>query len=628
MPLGYDMMESSDTVSKISCKSTIAVDAYATRVLKEQSGPEACIDDSLGPYVTSLLRSSLESCADDDITRIPEYESLMELLEEHCNLSEELAKSTLRSIVFAVRTGNVGLYQVPSLPNRPNSGNDRHLGGSSIGSIDVGSPWATSMGSEGELGMESLFLLNKSLQEENIVKEQRSLNAFSVSQEHQTQNYPYSFLDSERENITPGAGTTFNGNGMTPLKPDHLIPVDLLGVLDDPPTPGAEKGKVNPAFLGSLPPASKTSNSVHGKGKKHSKKAANDLAAALFRSSSRSRQCSFDDTKSPKLKPSSTPYSTPFSSPADPATRLFQQQIDSAIEILLSMNADLGGEAAAEAALVANRDVNIAQYVIDGAISASPVCRHMLNAGCYRSDCQFSHDVEGHTCLFWLRGRCGKGAECRFMHGFGEKLLDGINKDLLKDQQDGEKGVNNGFSLNGSGKSSCLKSAPLPIRTANLTERNTRMPISATNNGSLLSGSRKSVGLKSDSLPIRAANLLIEQKTSLSYSAPTHKSNPFTFMSPSKGLDSKATTFSPEASSVSCQGWSREPDSVDSTSKIMVTNDYKGAPKSDSSFSFAKITSNGNRNASFSSPSSHGGIGDALAASASIKEPSRKNMNL
>jgi hypothetical protein len=90
------------------------------------------------------------------------------------------------------------------------------------------------------------------------------------------------------------------------------------------------------------------------------------------------------------------------------------------------MNQDLSEESATEAALLANADFNIAHYLVDTAMTAPPICRHLLHEGCYRSDCQFSHDVEGHTCLFWIRGRCGKGSSCRFLHGFNEKLLNDI----------------------------------------------------------------------------------------------------------------------------------------------------------------------------------------------------------
>jgi hypothetical protein len=105
-----------------------------------------------------------------------------------------------------------------------------------------------------------------------------------------------------------------------------------------------------------------------------------------------------------------------------------QQQLQwhSVVEMLLSMNHDVSEEVAGVAAVTAGLDVNVAQYLIDEASSAAPVCRHLLTSGCYRSDCTFSHDVLGHTCTFWLRGRCGKGDSCRFLHGFNEALLQDI----------------------------------------------------------------------------------------------------------------------------------------------------------------------------------------------------------
>ena len=45
-----------------------------------------------------------------------------------------------------------------------------------------------------------------------------------------------------------------------------------------------------------------------------------------------------------------------------------------------------------------------------------PVCRHMLEGGCFRADCEFSHDVSHMPCRFWLQGHCEKGDQCPFMH--------------------------------------------------------------------------------------------------------------------------------------------------------------------------------------------------------------------
>jgi hypothetical protein len=106
----------------------------------------------------------------------------------------------------------------------------------------------------------------------------------------------------------------------------------------------------------------------------------------------------------------------------------------------------------------------------------------MLNDGCYRSDCHFSHDVDGHTCLFWLRGRCGKGdSGCRFMHGFSEKLLDGVDLDARKRTPNKESRSSSAgaFFLSPSQTSSSTSaSKPIPVRTANLVQHNMKTSFS------------------------------------------------------------------------------------------------------------------------------------------------------
>lgn len=78
----------------------ITVDAHATRLLREVSPPEACVDPSLGPYVTSALRASPGPAAARD---------LVELVEGHCQISTGAARDVLSRIALAVRTGDVSL---------------------------------------------------------------------------------------------------------------------------------------------------------------------------------------------------------------------------------------------------------------------------------------------------------------------------------------------------------------------------------------------------------------------------------------------------------------------------------------------------------------------------------------
>lgn len=130
-----------------------------------------------------------------------------------------------------------------------------------------------------------------------------------------------------------------------------------------------------------------------------------------------------------------------------------QSEVISTTQLLLTLNSHLGTEAATLASQLTDGDLNLAQYLIEAARSDSSsdsrantantsnrrsrICRHELRGTCYRSDCPYSHDLGGVTCLFWLRGRC-RGESCRFMHGFAESLLDGISEEYLNEKREQE----------------------------------------------------------------------------------------------------------------------------------------------------------------------------------------------
>jgi len=144
------------------------------------------------------------------------------------------------------------------------------------------------------------------------------------------------------------------------------------------------------------------------------------------------------------------------SSPMTNNNNSVQSEVNSTTQLLLTLNSHLGTEAATLASQLTDGDLNLAQYLIEAARfdsssdarsnnannsnRRSRICRHELRGTCYRSDCPYSHDLGGVTCLFWLRGRC-RGESCRFMHGFAESLLDGISEDYLneKREQDAKK---------------------------------------------------------------------------------------------------------------------------------------------------------------------------------------------
>jgi hypothetical protein len=387
-----------------------AVDAYATRVLEHKSPSGTFVDTSLGPYVTALLRCS-GITHQDEVTSFGEFDSLLELLEDQCSMDGDNAKSALLIIADAVCTG-----MIPNEHKKHNS----HGGATRLGPYSGG-------------GLDSFRILGKSSGYINGVQT-GNIAGYETS------------IPLQLDPCTPNSA-----GGPSPLKPDNLIPVDLLGVLDDQP-PQFSHSAVPETFplmdepnstnhdeafppLGAL--VASTAPSKKGmrgakKGSKTQQSKDKDLAAALFRPARPRRNSIEKEDSSPGLNPQTTPRVKV--AEVDYNEQYYHQRLGSAVEILLSMTPDLGEEAAVEAAVLANTDFNLAHYIVDAALTAPPVCRHMLHDGCYRSDCQFSHDVEGHTCLFWLRGRCGKGLSCKFLHGFNSKLLEGINTAIYVDQ--------------------------------------------------------------------------------------------------------------------------------------------------------------------------------------------------
>ena len=647
--------------------------SYANKILKYKSPSSAHIDASLAPYVTAILRAALSNLSQTDlddlqsesssalgarIDTIAEYEALVELLMEQCEMTSIDAHSALNSIARAIQTGefqyfgnrhrslslSMNMSALHHQDYRKNSFNSNLVGNGvmpyrgfgSGNSNSIGKFRSKSMGAENDYYCQddAIRLLGDMLKENMESAEfgmgygmssdaqlppgtsnrrhRSSLDAtmsnctlphWSVAKRQDSaaplggvrnaiEEEPSFFLEEDEApyeetprktplaqiisdglsgsdcNITPSANFLTGGLSpfltdeekkvaedlknlaaptfsFTPLKQDQLIPIDLLGVIDDPSTPsndlskqkvgGNISGTTGPVndevkysgpvssedddgqkipFVGTpmksgveknitriLPfdtvasphlvrsesvPTPQAKLNLSGKGQRKGKKKDNDLAAALF-SRPRSMSITYDE-RSPKLKPMAPPSASKIgmsglkNCSADvlrthsiPA--LFQKQLESAIEILLAMNYDIGRDAAHEAALVSNADVNVAQHVIDGALSAPPVCRHMLNDGCYRSDCHFSHDVDGHTCLFWLRGRCGKVNSCRFMHGFSEKLLDGVTVDFRNAPQDRDEEPTTLVLP----PAQSLLTKPIAIKTGNLVQHNMKASFSFSN---------------------------------------------------------------------------------------------------------------------------------------------------
>lgn len=468
--------------------SSQAIDTYAQSVLEQH-----CVrqdvqipDDSLGPYITSLLRASDIVESGRSVESLDEFDSLQELLQEHCNMNPAEAANSLQKIATSVRTGHI-----PAV-------NDEY----------------------GISGFETMQILRNALPENNSNNNALAFESNTATGDGADITTAGSPDDNDDENFPPlsiAVSSAAESLLISPTQADTLIPFDLLGegLDDDDPSPSikqrirAESSASGSSGCSSIPQHSKQpqggpqqqqdnalpvpleqqqqqkqqdafpplgtpivtmsrkksagrgsgSASTSSKTKTSNKKAshrgtqASELAAMLFQPA-RARISSIDEEAAvtPNTSPSMTAQLTPPMQdlPAAAASvaagagsvvsmdeehQQYQQlQWHAVVEMLLSMNHDISEEVAGVAAVTADLDVNVAQYLIDEASSAAPVCRHLLTSGCYRSDCTFSHDVLGHTCVFWLRGRCGKGDSCRFLHGFNEKLLQDIYPPVAQQQ--------------------------------------------------------------------------------------------------------------------------------------------------------------------------------------------------
>lgn len=459
--------------------SSLAIDSYAQTVLQQHSVTHAVpsCDESLGPYVTSLLRTcGIQSGgAHNSVGTLDEYDSLVELLEEHCSMDTEQAAAALQTIAAAVQTGRVPVEE-EELSYAYNG--SRSAGFDAMETLRTALPESTSTGPG------TLVKVNATSTGSGSNGTVPTVTATTSATERAADENE-DFLPSIVATATPTAPAVVSDGSfmISPTQADNLIPYDLLGVLDDPsPSPKVTKSLTAAAGvasdgtssttttkaaatttsqqqqdpfppLGSSKPAMvsrKRSGGKNSKAKKTSTQSS-ELKAMLFRPA-RPRISSIDESseyesssysRSPNVTSQPSPPEIPTTVPAaavsanlttaiDQGAKNYyavadqQLQWNAVVEMLLSMNHDVSEQAAGRAATKANLDINVAQYLVDCAMSAPPVCRHLLNDGCYRSDCTFSHDIVGHTCVFWLRGRCGKGDSCRFLHGFNEQLLQEI----------------------------------------------------------------------------------------------------------------------------------------------------------------------------------------------------------
>ncbi|KAL7481183.1 hypothetical protein ACHAW6_006857 [Cyclotella cf. meneghiniana] len=578
--LEYPYCKSNKNMTSRSQAIEIAVDAHATRLIQNNSPPEACVDSSLGPYVTSILRRALTShgniMSSMSLSALSEYDSLIELLESQCQMASKVAKQVISDIALAVETNGVpnchghhdssgGATEQFVADTRSRSKSlgaepalDVHFLGkilqetmtqqtsslSSFEDFDFGSKLGStpdrdfappqSRTDEDFYPSNDTFVLSakktivnsstatqkgRQIQKQRHVSfdethatafkcgpQCREAHKYDIALSSSSSWYSFSspnsgvgmddeqaclgaslgFLDLEDEDNDCVAGSQLAIENMqssgTPVhtgnsfaenqwneSKNQRASLDVINsemaqchpVSGFPDIVAADNDDLHD-YANAISDKPRP-NPKRSSRKQSSKKEAEDLAAALFSSTARPRSnslplsvsagvSSFSCNDKAAVRSSSISLCNSVTSATTNNTENNSAIIESTIEILLTMNYNLGHEAASLASLLTNGDLNLAQYLIEAARSIttggfgfnnyhqrrkSRICRHELQGTCYRADCPYSHDIAGVTCLFWLKGRChhSDGSSCRFMHGFAESLLEGVNEDYLKEQQ-------------------------------------------------------------------------------------------------------------------------------------------------------------------------------------------------
>jgi hypothetical protein len=332
-----------------------AIDEYAQQLLQRLAGNDY-IDDSLGSYVTSCIRSSIgsnESTKNHEvnIVELPEYEPLCELIQEHCQ----------------------------------------------------------------EMDVASITVLL-----------QKIINAIvrRLVPEDDPMSSPSSTTPTDKEpRIVAPSPHVISPYAANALLPENLL-TEVVNVGDRTlPYPEEALPYVPPTLI-MTPPSSITQR--------------DNVTAAMTRNASPinyDRRLAVEEETAPESLVTTIHHVGPEISATalDPAMRrqkqqeyhalLDRQRLEYQVADRLYRAGGISHAAATAAAQLARGNGPVAQYILHQAAAQVPVCRHLLTGGCYRADCTFSHDIENHTCVFWMKSQCAK-VECRFWHGFSESLLE------------------------------------------------------------------------------------------------------------------------------------------------------------------------------------------------------------
>ncbi|GKY99754.1 hypothetical protein MPSEU_000929300 [Mayamaea pseudoterrestris] len=262
---------------------------------------------------------------------------------------------------------------------------------------------------------------------------------------------------AQQRNISTSIAQASMVDALSPKQAKSLIPNDLLGEDDDDMEHYVEEALTPTGFVGETRNSPRMHASASSLGeyefpplgtastisKTKLRKMSHGGQASLYDSVGgvRSRESSLDETTT-----SNSTTSTLLQQPLHATTAVYdshhyssneqreqvqepqqfvdEETLNSCVEYLVAMNTHLplARAAAVDAALTADANPAMAQYLIDLALASPQVCRHYLDKGCYRADCAFSHVVG--VCLFWIKGSCRwKAGSCPFYHHFDKQIV-------------------------------------------------------------------------------------------------------------------------------------------------------------------------------------------------------------
>jgi hypothetical protein len=401
---------------------------YANQLLRLSAPSEvqSAVDDSLGPFITSIFQGSDDFTTKSEegsvaVETLSEYDNVLEVVTEQCSISAEEGRDVLQQMVDVLVTGTI-----PSSKEQE----------------------------EEEIMQQQLLCqgMMKSVLDDEAVDQESS--PMAADTDNATHGGPSELLSVGQSS----EGFTSSRPAMT----ENILVMPeskkIIKPLDDNHEDKDSVSKSN----------GKSSKGKHRKQNKQKEKAqAKDLAAALFKPSRPRSNSNLSDKHSPPIPgvepieganisgipammvpqqpypnqynkyscliPSGQTRNLSCHSSGSGGASLYVQQgqkLEETAFYLLIAHPEISQEAAISASSTCSGNADVAFYIVEEVLAAPPVCRHMLQGACYRSDCAFSHEVDGHTCAFWLRGRCGKGSECKFLHGFDDAKVQSLQQEI------------------------------------------------------------------------------------------------------------------------------------------------------------------------------------------------------